>query len=270
MSINCNNMRLCHRYAVQAAQTNPLIYFIMNFSLQVVQHHESADGATRDTCRPVRPAVQERMWLLWQRSVAGAVLQVLEGRVPAGTTKTDPGRLGFGRKVRRAASWSKPSLQITLVVYRSAVFYLDWKFSSVKYVELVLLLQIIIISSWLLVFTLSNVPGTRLQREEEAAYASSHGAQTQSHPQSSAPQPHPGHASMGPFSKFEEKKTNEKTRKVTTVKKFFSPSSRTAPKKGRTLKGKFTKNWKRSLIAPWISHHLQSLSAPFQGPIYKS
>uniref|UniRef100_A0A667YVX1 RAB guanine nucleotide exchange factor (GEF) 1 n=1 Tax=Myripristis murdjan TaxID=586833 RepID=A0A667YVX1_9TELE len=54
----------------------------------------------------------------------------------------------------------------------------------------------------------------KLQREEEAAYASSQGA-----------------TSLGPFSKFEEKKTNEKTRKVTTVKKFFSPSSRTAPKK---------------------------------------
>ncbi|XP_048838452.1 rab5 GDP/GTP exchange factor isoform X3 [Brienomyrus brachyistius] len=60
----------------------------------------------------------------------------------------------------------------------------------------------------------------KLQREEEAAYASSQGAQ--SHPQ----------PSLAPFSKFEEKKTNEKTRKVTTVKKFFSPSSRTAPKKG--------------------------------------
>ncbi|XP_041808115.1 rab5 GDP/GTP exchange factor isoform X2 [Chelmon rostratus] len=77
----------------------------------------------------------------------------------------------------------------------------------------------------------------KLQREEEAAYASSHGAQTQSHSQSTAPPPHPGHASLGPFSKFEEKKTNEKTRKVTTVKKFFSPSSRTAPKK-ETQEGK--------------------------------
>ncbi|XP_070699398.1 rab5 GDP/GTP exchange factor [Pempheris klunzingeri] len=78
----------------------------------------------------------------------------------------------------------------------------------------------------------------KLQREEEAAYASSHGAQTQPHSQSAAPpQPHPGHASLGPFSKFEEKKTNEKTRKVTTVKKFFSPSSRTAPKK-ETPEGK--------------------------------
>ncbi|XP_030648316.1 rab5 GDP/GTP exchange factor [Chanos chanos] len=63
----------------------------------------------------------------------------------------------------------------------------------------------------------------KLQREEEAAYASSHG----SHPQAQAhSQP-----SLAPFSKFEEKKTNEKTRKVTTVKKFFSPSSRTTPKK---------------------------------------
>uniref|UniRef100_H3BHR5 RAB guanine nucleotide exchange factor 1 n=1 Tax=Latimeria chalumnae TaxID=7897 RepID=H3BHR5_LATCH len=53
----------------------------------------------------------------------------------------------------------------------------------------------------------------KLQREEEAAYASSKGAQSLT------------------FSKFEEKKTNEKTRKVHTVKKFFSPSSRTVPKK---------------------------------------
>ncbi|KAM9780954.1 rab5 GDP/GTP exchange factor [Syngnathus typhle] len=67
----------------------------------------------------------------------------------------------------------------------------------------------------------------KLQREEEAAaYASSHGApaQTQSTPPSSQ-------SSLGPFSKFEEKKTNEKTRKVTTVKKFFSSSSRSASKK---------------------------------------
>lgn len=71
---------------------------------------------------------------------------------------------------------------------------------------------------------------SRLQREEEAAYASSHGAQ--SHSQSTSQQSGP--ASLGTFSKFEEKKTNEKTRKVTTVKKFFSPSSRTAPKKGNT------------------------------------
>ncbi|XP_072514756.1 rab5 GDP/GTP exchange factor isoform X2 [Salminus brasiliensis] len=69
----------------------------------------------------------------------------------------------------------------------------------------------------------------KLQREEEAAYASSHGSQSQSPAQPSQSQP-----SLTPFSKFEEKKTNEKTRKVTTVKKFFSPSSRTAPKKGTT------------------------------------
>lgn len=59
----------------------------------------------------------------------------------------------------------------------------------------------------------------RLQKEEEAAYASSH----QQGPQ------HP--SSHSPFAKFEDKKTNEKSRKVTTVKKFFIPSARTPPKK---------------------------------------
>ncbi|XP_013881724.1 rab5 GDP/GTP exchange factor [Austrofundulus limnaeus] len=82
----------------------------------------------------------------------------------------------------------------------------------------------------------------KLQREEEAAYASSQGA----HSQSAAAQQNPGHASLGPFSKFEEKKTNEKTRKVTTVKKFFSPSSRTASKK-EAQEGKST--------SPSISRH---------------
>ncbi|XP_035581190.1 rab5 GDP/GTP exchange factor-like isoform X4 [Zalophus californianus] len=56
----------------------------------------------------------------------------------------------------------------------------------------------------------------RLQREEEEAFASSQsglGAQSLT------------------FSKFEEKKTNEKTRNVTTVKKFFSASSRVGSKK---------------------------------------
>ena len=77
---------------------------MMNFSFQVVRHHESADGATWDTCGPVRPAVQKGMWLLWQRSMAGPVLQVLEGGVPAGAPKTDPGRLGLGRKVRPSAA----------------------------------------------------------------------------------------------------------------------------------------------------------------------
>ncbi|XP_056593111.1 rab5 GDP/GTP exchange factor [Triplophysa dalaica] len=65
----------------------------------------------------------------------------------------------------------------------------------------------------------------KLQREEEAAYVSTHGS-SQTQPPHSHSQP-----SLATFSKFEEKKTNEKTRKVTTVKKFFSPSSRTAPKK---------------------------------------
>uniref|UniRef100_A0A8C5W1T7 Rab5 GDP/GTP exchange factor n=1 Tax=Microcebus murinus TaxID=30608 RepID=A0A8C5W1T7_MICMU len=56
----------------------------------------------------------------------------------------------------------------------------------------------------------------RLQREEEEAFASSQSNQ--------------GAQSLT-FSKFEEKKTNEKTRKVTTVKKFFSASSRAGSKK---------------------------------------
>ncbi|XP_005816667.1 rab5 GDP/GTP exchange factor [Xiphophorus maculatus] len=66
----------------------------------------------------------------------------------------------------------------------------------------------------------------KLQREEEEAYASSHVAHGAAAPGHAA-----GHTALTPFSKFEEKKTNEKTRKVTTVKKFFSPSSRTATKK---------------------------------------
>ncbi|KAA8586532.1 hypothetical protein FQN60_000368 [Etheostoma spectabile] len=82
----------------------------------------------------------------------------------------------------------------------------------------------------------------KLQREEEAAYASSQGSQTQS----TAAPPQPGPASLGPFSKFEEKKTNEKTRKVTTVKKFFSPSSRTATKK---------ENQEGKTPSPSISRH---------------
>lgn len=86
-----------------AVHTNTLINPMMNSSLQVVQHHESADGATGYTCGPVRPAVQEGMRLLWQRSLAGPVLQVLEGGVPAGTAETDPGRLGLGGKVRPSA-----------------------------------------------------------------------------------------------------------------------------------------------------------------------
>ncbi|KAM9321269.1 rab5 GDP/GTP exchange factor isoform 2-T2 [Gastrophryne carolinensis] len=57
----------------------------------------------------------------------------------------------------------------------------------------------------------------RLQREEEEAYASSQGAQG-------------GQPSLG-FAKFEEKKSNEKARKVTTVKKFFTASSKSAQKK---------------------------------------
>ncbi|XP_048838412.1 rab5 GDP/GTP exchange factor-like [Brienomyrus brachyistius] len=59
----------------------------------------------------------------------------------------------------------------------------------------------------------------RLQKEEDAAAYS-------------VQRPTPKPPSLAHFSKFEEKKTNEKARKVNTVKKFFSPSSRAASKKG--------------------------------------
>lgn len=59
----------------------------------------------------------------------------------------------------------------------------------------------------------------RLQREEEEAYASRN-QKAQSQP------------SITPFNKFEERKTKEKSSKVNTVTKFFTPSTKTPPKKG--------------------------------------
>uniref|UniRef100_A0A3Q4BD85 Uncharacterized protein n=1 Tax=Mola mola TaxID=94237 RepID=A0A3Q4BD85_MOLML len=61
----------------------------------------------------------------------------------------------------------------------------------------------------------------RLQREEEEAYAN-----RQQKPQSQS--------SITRFSKFEERKTKEKSSKVNTVTKFFTPSAKTPPKKGKT------------------------------------
>lgn len=58
----------------------------------------------------------------------------------------------------------------------------------------------------------------RLQREEEEAYASRQ--------QKAQPQP-----SITRFSKFEERKSKEKSSKVHTVTKFFTPS-KTPPKRG--------------------------------------
>ncbi|MEE6468887.1 hypothetical protein FKM82_008408 [Ascaphus truei] len=89
----------------------------------------------------------------------------------------------------------------------------------------------------------------RLQREEEAAFASSQGAQ--------------GGQSSLTFSKFEEKKSNEKTRKVTTVKKFFTASSRSQPKKaleekslmpgqaGRERSADIIRDLKGLFVPPW-------------------
>uniref|UniRef100_H2LPD6 RAB guanine nucleotide exchange factor (GEF) 1, like n=1 Tax=Oryzias latipes TaxID=8090 RepID=H2LPD6_ORYLA len=58
----------------------------------------------------------------------------------------------------------------------------------------------------------------RLQREEEEAYAN---RQQKSQPQ----------AAVTPFNKFEERKNKEKSSKVHTVTKFFTPSTKTPPKK---------------------------------------
>lgn len=62
---------------------------------------------------------------------------------------------------------------------------------------------------------------SRLQREEEEAYASRH--------QKAQPQ-----SNITRFSKFEERKTKEKSSKVHTVTKFFTPSTKTPPKKGKS------------------------------------
>ncbi|XP_037327125.1 rab5 GDP/GTP exchange factor-like [Pungitius pungitius] len=62
----------------------------------------------------------------------------------------------------------------------------------------------------------------RLQKEEEEAYASRH-KKTQLQP------------TITPFSKFEERKTKEKSSKVNTVTKFFIPSSKTPLKKDASL-----------------------------------
>ncbi|KAM8976601.1 rab5 GDP/GTP exchange factor isoform 1-T1 [Pelodytes ibericus] len=105
----------------------------------------------------------------------------------------------------------------------------------------------------------------RLQREEEAAFASSQGAQ--------------GGQSSLTFSKFEEKKSSEKARKVTTVKKFFTGSSKNLPKKAveenpskrlqvgrerntdllRDLKGLFVPSWELVSTAEVICDKLRDI-----------
>lgn len=97
--INCVIILICKDCADNTVEVN--LYSsayksadksVITFSFQLVEHYESADRATTgDTCGPVRPALQKGMWLLRQRSMAGSVLQVLEGGVPAGTPEADPG-----------------------------------------------------------------------------------------------------------------------------------------------------------------------------------
>lgn len=147
---------------------------------------------------------------------------------------------GYGRsRSRMTGSWQKSKTYwfVTNTFQCIAVQYTGltvFKTFSIKWMMLYCFVLELPTDYW---YFSTNVLGIRLQKEEEAAYASSQGVQTQPHSQSTALQPLSGHTSLGSFSKFEEKKTNEKTRKVTTVKKFFSPSSRTASKKGLTWRG---------------------------------
>lgn len=82
----------------------------------------------------------------------------------------------------------------------------------------------------------------RLQREEEEAYASRQ-QRTQSQP------------SITPVNKYEERKTKERSSKtVTKVTGFFTPSTKTPPKKGKHWVGQ---NW---------SFYLFFLKTPFTDP----
>ncbi|XP_060612870.2 rab5 GDP/GTP exchange factor isoform X3 [Anolis sagrei] len=93
----------------------------------------------------------------------------------------------------------------------------------------------------------------RLQREEEAAaYGST--------------QPPPG-AQPLTFSKFEEKKTNEKSRKVTTVKKFFGASRPGAKKEAPEAKtGSPSISRQVSLETDRVSKDFVEFLKPYQKP----
>lgn len=133
-------------------------------------------------------------------------MEMLHGRVCAPSAgERSTRKLGRGRS-RRTGPWLKSELGGFAEELSNHTFWVWW-------------LNLDVQIQWC-VFC------HRLQREEEAAYVSIHSSS-----QTQPPHSHSQH-SLATFSKFEEKKTNEKTRKVTTVKKFFSPSSRTAPKKG--------------------------------------
>ncbi|XP_077168278.1 rab5 GDP/GTP exchange factor isoform X2 [Paroedura picta] len=98
----------------------------------------------------------------------------------------------------------------------------------------------------------------RLQREEEEAYASTQ---------------HPQGAQSLTFSKFEEKKTNEKSRKVTTVKKFFGASSRAGSKKEvQETKAASPISRQVSIETDRVSKEFYEFLKPYQKPgqeIYK-
>lgn len=172
-----------------------------------VKDDEPAVRAARHSSGSVRAPVQEGMWLLRQHRVAGPVLKVLAGGKSTRETKTDSRWLGTSWEVClcpqhvSAYSYSLKANTGSLTFGLPVILFLVSVCLTDK------LLQ------WLCLFP------ARLQREEQEAYASRH--------QKVRSQP-----AITPFSKFEERKTKEKSSKVNTVTKFFTPSTKTPPKRG--------------------------------------
>lgn len=161
------------------------------------------EPAARDPSWPIRAALQKRMWFLWQHCLAGPVLKVLAWGKSARKAKTDPRRLGTCWKV---------SMVVFVQLFNSS------KKKTLSYPFLILACSYVHLYIWsaLQSYCFTQL---RLQREEEEAYANRQ-QKTQSQP------------TITPFSKFEERKTKEKSSKVNTVTKFFTPSTKTPPKKG--------------------------------------
>ncbi|KAG8122818.1 hypothetical protein E2320_018236 [Naja naja] len=91
------------------------------------------------------------------------------------------------------------------------------------------------------------LPNDRLQREEEEAFANTqhtHGAQSVT------------------FTKFEEKKTSEKLRKVATVKKFFGASSRPGTKKAIQESSFKPEQLEEEVSADNLLRHLKEMFTP--------
>ena len=174
---------------------------------QLSSNLKDDEPAAWDPSGPIRAALQERMWFLWEHSLARPLLQVLARGKSTREAKADSRRLGTRWKV--CLHFFLTCLLIIIsdkYLFPFALLPFLWCWLTV--VQL----------SWQL-FRLCLLFLPRLQREEEEAYAIRH-QRTQSQP------------AITPFSKFEERKTKEKSSKVNTVTKFFTPSTRTPSKKG--------------------------------------